>query len=225
MIYTLRTFQVEPKHTSEFVRLCEEKAWPVMEDKGALPIALWKRAAGGDEHLLQMVRYGSLAHWQEIKGWHRNGGRLTQIRSEQLKLVTDTAMIVLSPLTRRQPEGDGPESEPGIYTMRRFTVERGNIRRLSELSEDGWWPWVTQGQGIRPLGQWVSTVAPETQIYMIARYDDLAHWEATRGPGPEPEDPELRDIWEKGSKELKERSDMTLHTDVCVLRLISRRKP
>lgn len=225
MIYTLRTLYVKPKHLNEFVHLSEEEVWPALEDKGAMPLGLWARVAGGAERLMQMIRYDSLAQWQEIKGWDRNGGKLHQIRSEQLKLVSETAMVVLSPLTRCQPEGDAPESEPGIYTLRRFDVERGNIRRLAELSEDGWWPWVTQGQGIRPLGQWVSIVAPETRVYMIARYDDLAHWEATRGPGPEPEDPEMRAIWDRGRKDLKERSDMTRHTDVCVLRLISRRRP
>jgi hypothetical protein len=225
MIYTMQTFQIEPKNYDEFVRLSEEEIWPALESQGAQALGLWIRVAGGAERLLQMTRYDSIAHWQETQHWNQPSDTLQETLSEYLQLVNDTDLVVLSPLTRRQPEGDAPESEPGIYALRRFDVELENIRRLVELSEDGWWPWVTKGQGIRPLGQWLSIVAPEMRIYMLARYNDLAHWEATRGPGPEPTDPEMYSLWDRGRSQLRERSAMTRQTDVCFLRPISRRRP
>lgn len=224
MIYTMRTFQVKPENRDEFVRLSEEKLWPALEEQGARALGLWQRVAGGAERVLQMTRYDSLARWQEIHHGDERG-ILQETLSERLKFVDDTDMIALSPLTRRQPEGNAPESEPGIYALRRFDVDRADIRRLVELSEEGWWPWVTKGQGIRPLGQWLSIVAPEMRIYMLARYNDLAHWEATRGPGPEPADPEMYALWNKGRAELRERTEMTRQTDVCILRPISQRRP
>ncbi len=145
--------------------------------------------------------------------------------SERAMLVQDTDLIALSPLTRRRPGGNAPEAEPGIYALRKFDVQRKNIKRLVELSEDGWWPWVEKGQGFRPVGQWLSIIAPETRIYMICRYNDLAHWERTRGLDPEPSDPEMRAIWEKGWTALRERTAIVRKTNVSILRPISSRRP
>ena len=172
-----------------------------------------------------MTQYESLAHWQEIQSWNSSGVKSQSTSSEPTRFAQDIAVIALRPLTQLQPEGDAPETEPGIYTLRRFEVERENIERLVELSEKGWWPWVRKGQGIRPVGQWLSIIAPETHVYMISRYNDLAHWEATRGPGPEPSDPEMRAIWEKGRTALRERTTLIRRTDVRILRPISRRRP
>jgi len=225
MIYTIGTFQVGPQDYDEFVRHSEEEAWPALESQGARALGLWTIVMGGAERILQMTRYDSLAHWQETQDWDTRGGTLQSSSSERTRFIQDTGIIALSPLTRLQPEGDAPENEPGIYTLRRFDVERENVRRLVELSEGGWWPWVTKGQGIRPVGQWLSIISPETRIYMMSRYNDLAHWEATRGPGPEPSDSEMRAIWEKGRTALRERSAMIRQTDVRILRPISRRRP
>ena len=225
MIYTIRTFQVELQNYDEFVRQSEEEIWPALENQGARALGLWVVVMGGTERLLLMTRYDSLAHWQETRNWDTCGGKPQSTFSERIRFVQDTALIALSPLTQLQPEGDAPETEPGIYTLRRFEVERENIGRLVELSERGWWPWVRKGQGIRPVGQWLSIISPETRIYMMSRYNNLAHWEATRVPGPEPSDPEMHEIWEKGRTALRERTAIIRQTDVRILRPISRRRP
>ncbi len=225
MIYTIRTFQVERQNYDAFVYQSEEEIWPALENKGGRALGLWIIVMGGAERILLMTRYDSLAHWQETRNWETCGGKPQITFSERTRLVQNTALIALSPLTQLQPKGDAPETEPGIYTLRRFDVERENITRLAELSEREWWPWVRKGQGIRPVGQWLSIISPETRIYMMCRYNNLAHWEATRGPGPEPSDPEMHAIWEKGCTALRERTAIIRQTDVRILRPISRRRP
>lgn len=222
MIFTLRTYQVNPKDHAEFVRLSEEKEWPELKRRGARAMGLWNTVMGGADRLVEMTKYDSLAHWQEIQDWGDSGGGDVSSRAA---LITDSEVIALSPLTRQQPDGDAPEEDPGIYTVRRFTIARKDIKRAVELSEEGWWPWVRKGQGLRPIGQWMSIIAPETRMYMMARYNDLAHWEATRGIDPEPEDPEMHALWERGFAAIAERTKMTIHTDVSVLRPISSRRP
>jgi hypothetical protein len=223
-MYTLGTFQVEHQDHGEFVRLSEEEVWPTLESRGARSLGLWAVVMGGPGRFLEMTRYDSLAHWQETQNWDPLGASRGS-SSDRMRVAKDTELVALSPLTRLQPEGDAPETEPGVYTLRRFDVERENIKRLVELSEEGWWPWVREGQGIRPVGQWLSIVSPETRIYMVSRYDDLAHWEATRGPGPEPSDPAMREVWERGRTALRERAALIRQTDVRVLRPISSRRP
>lgn len=63
------------------------------------------------------------------------------------------------------------------------------------------------------------------RIYLRAPYDDMAHWESTRGPSPEPSDPEMRGIWEKARDAVMERRSITLETNVKALRPISLRRP
>ncbi len=88
-----------------------------------------------------------------------------------------------------------------------------------------WWPWVEPGQGNRPRGQWTSIVAPHTRVYMITRYDDLAHWEATRVVGPKPDAPELVPIWEAAGPGIAERASLTIDTDLRMLQPIGSRRP
>jgi hypothetical protein len=225
MIYTIHTFKLEPQNYDKFVHKCEEEIWPALERQGTRALGLWVVVMGGTERILLMTQYDSLAHWQEIQSWNSSVIRSQSTSSELTSIAQDTAVIALRPLTKLQPEGNAPETDPGIYTLRRFEVERENIERLVELSEKGWWPWVRKGQGIRPIGQWLSIIAPETMVYMISRYNDLAHWEATRGSGPEPSDPEMHAIWDKGRTALRERTVLTRRTDVRILLPISSRRP
>ena len=225
MIYTIRNFEVERKNYREFVRISEEEIWPRFEEIDGRALGLWIVTMGGPERILLMTRYNSLAHWQETRSWGDQGTALRDAVAARAKLIKDTDLIGLRPLTRRRPAEDAKEAEPGIYTMRTFRVGRNDINRFVSLSEDGWWPWVDHVQKVRPLGLWLSIVAPEVRIYLMARYDDMAHWEATRGPGPEPDDPEMKEKWNKARAAIMERTAITKETNVMVLRPISRRRP
>ena len=74
MIYTIRTFQVDPQNYRDFVRQSEEEIWPGLEKLGARSLGLWTTIIGGAERILLMTRYDSLAHWQETRNWDTGGG-------------------------------------------------------------------------------------------------------------------------------------------------------
>ena len=221
MIFTLRTFHVERKDHAEFVNISEERIWPDLEKKGAGPIGLWSVVLGGPERILAMTRYDSLAQWQETRSWERP----SDASSGRAALVKDTNVIALRLLTRRHPTKDDTSDKPGIYTVRTFEVRDNDVDRLVYLSEERWWHWAEKGLRHMPLGQWISIIAPEKRIYMMTRYDDMAHWEQTRDASPEPSDPELKRIWADGYAAVRERSRMCLSTSVKILRPISGRRP
>ncbi len=224
MIYTMRTFHVERENYGEFVRLSDEVIWPALEDRDGRALGLWVVAIGGPERIVLVTRYNSLAHWQETRGWGGKRG-MPNVAAERSRLMRDTDLIALRPLSRRQPTDDAPEAEPGIYTLRTFHVDQMHLDRFSALTEDSVWPWFETGLDGRPLGLWQSIIAPETRAYMMLRYRNLAHWEATRGGGLEPSDPALRASWERCRDALQERRELTQHTSVKILRPISRRRP
>ena len=221
MIFTLRSFHVERKDHAEFVNLSEQQVWPDLEQRGARPLGLWSVVLGGPERILAMTRYDSLAHWQETRGWEG----LSDASSERAALVRDINVIALRLLTRRHPTKDDTSDNPGIYTVRTFEVRDNDVDRLVYLSEQRWWHWAERGLRHMPLGQWISIIAPEKRIYMMTRYDDMAHWEQTRDASPEPADPELKGIWADGYAAVRERSRMCLSTNVEILRPISGRRP
>ena len=221
MIFTLESFHVERKDHAEFVNISEQRIWPDLEKKGARPIGLWSVVLGGPERILAMTRYDSLAQWQETRSWERH----SHASSGRAALVKDTNVIALRLLTRRYPTKDDTSDNPGIYTVRTFEVRDNDVDRLVYLSEERWWHWAETGLRHMPLGQWISIIAPERRIYMMTRYDDMAHWEQTRDASPEPSDPELKRIWADGYAAVRERSRMCLSTNVKILTPISGRRP
>lgn len=198
MIYTLASYDTGREHESVFADQ-RRAAWSGTQ---GFPVALFAVVLGGRHQVLEFTRYESLQQWQE----------------ERLGKESDA--IVLSPLTRRLPDTTIAADDPGIYTMRTFGVARENIQRFVEVSESGWWPWVLQVQGVQPLGQWLSISAPQTRVYMMARYENMAHWEATRQVGPRPEDPGLVSLWETASACISERASLMDDTSMCFMKAV-----
>jgi len=87
-------------------------------------------------------------------------------------------------------------------------------------------PWVRQGEGLRPIGQWTTVLAPQQRILMMTRSNDLSHWEGHQknvDTIAKPSDPELGRIWETAQRAIKARSAITLETSVKVLYPLSKR--
>ena len=212
-IHTLSRFDVGLAEAEAFVRAREAEGWASQGD--VAPIGVWAAIMGRPACVLALTRYDSLAHWQAA----------TERIRAQRPAPQPGEVIALRPITRRSPAGPAPEADPGIYTMRTFNIAPEHLPRFVELSEDLFWPWVEAGQGHRPLGQWTSIVGPHTRVYMITRYDDLAHWEATRSVGPRPGAAELAPLWEAAGPAIAERRSLVIDTDVCMMQPLGSRRP
>jgi hypothetical protein len=230
VIYTLRTFLVERANFRRFVELSEGAIWPALEQRDGRSLGLWSVVMGGAERIVLITRYESLAHWQETRGWPegRQGSPRGAIGGdavvERAVITRETDLIALEPLSRRMPIDDAPEERPGLYTLRSFRVRGQDHAEFVRLTEEIIWPWFER-MGSRHLCLWRTTIAEEPKLYMLSRYDDLAHWEATRGAGPEPADPEQRPGWQAAREALAARAALTQHSGVLLLRPISSRRP
>lgn len=208
MIHTLSHFDLGDLTVGEFLHLHDGENWA---STGVEPVGTWLVTLGSSRRVLALSCFDTLQAWHESR-------RKTPNEANEV--------TALQPLTQRVPVGPGPEDEPGIYTMRTFNVARPDIRRFADISENAWWPWVKAGQdNVRPLAQWLSIIAPVTRVYMISRYHDMAHWEASRQAGPKPDDPDLVPIWERAAEAIAERGSMTIDTNVLVMEPIGGRCP
>ncbi|MHB8575738.1 MAG: NIPSNAP family protein [Dehalococcoidia bacterium] len=233
-MYTLRTFQVDRTNYRRFVELSEDGVWPALEHRDGRALGLWQVVIGGPERIVLMTRYESLEHWEGTRGWQgaaQRGAppddvarRGREAGVERSAMTLDTTLIALNLISRREPPENAPEAAPGIYTLRSFSVHPRDDAAFVRLTESVIWPWF-ETMGTRHLGVWRTSVAEDPRIYMLSRYDDLAHWEATRAAGPEPADSALRGRWQAAREALRDRAQLTQGSGMRVLRPISRRRP
>jgi len=227
MLYTLRTFLVDRANVARFVELSETGVWPALEGRDGRALGLWQVVLGGEERIVLITRYESLAHWQQTRSWPENraapwpaAGR--EAVAARAALTRETDVIAMQPLGTRRPPEDTPDGAPGIYALRSFQVRPGDVAEFVRRSEEAVWPWY-EAQGARPLGLWRAHVAERPLIWMLTHYADLGVWEASRDPGPEPEDPALRTKWR--ALRAANRSDLIQASGVRILRPISARRP
>lgn len=227
MLYTMRTFLVDRANVARFVELSETGVWPALEGRDGRALGLWQVVLGGDERIVLITRYESLAHWQETRSWPENraapwpaAGREAVVARAALTRETDViAMRLLG--TRRPPE-DTPDRTPGVYALRSFQVRPADIAEFARRTEEAVWPWY-ETQGARPLGMWRAHVAEQPLLWMLTGYAGLGVWEASRDPGPEPAEPELRAKWQ--ALRAANRGELIQASGVRILRPISARRP
>lgn len=233
MLYTLRTFDVARADVPRFVELSEGQIWPWLEGRDGRALGLWRVIMGGAEQVVLITRYESLAHWEETRLWSDPGARPISpelearghaAQRERATLMRATELIALRPISRRMPVTDGDDDQPGIYALRTFQSRQADDAEFARLSEDAIWPWF-ETMGARTLCLWRTLIAEEPHLLMLTRYDDLTHWEATRGAGLEPSDPAHRQRWQTARDALTRRAALTLRSGVRILQPISQRRP
>lgn len=225
MIHVIETFAVSGRNRAEFVALQEGRCWPALEARGAQPIGLWDVVLGGPRRLYMMTGYDSVGHWLECRDWGRDAGN-ADVGDAVAHLVDDSDAIAVRPITEARP-GTAPEAKPGIYTVRTFRIDMKDLQHFIDLSENQWWPWVRQGEGVRPICQWTTVIAEQARILMMTRYDSLAHWEGHQLGNDRRtlDNPALKAIYDRALVAIRERSRIVLETSVKILRPLGQRRP
>jgi len=204
MIVTVRTWQLNRLNYTEFARISEEDYWPLFDKHGCRALGIWGVRVGAAERLMVMTRYDSPDHWLGTRPWGEAADKLKAISDRRDAMLLDTDLTALDTLSRRQPQQDAPEIEPGVYVWETFRVEQQNRERFRELSEDQWLPEAERSGGIRLVGIWNSYIGPQDFVYMLTRADSVAAWQQRHELGGEPSHAlvQLATISEKTSVQL-----------------------
>lgn len=213
MIVTMRTWQVDRDAYAEFARISEEEYWPVFDGLQGRALGVWATRVGGPERLLLMTRYDSLEHWLGTRAWGPASDRLAELSARRDRLIRDTDLVAMRPLSRRQPTADAPEPAPGLYTLETFRVHPDALEPFRALTEDDWAPWAEGRGGVRLVGLWRSWIGPQHRVYALTRADDATAWDDAREAGSRPGRP------------LAERGAMSEALDVRLLFPMTRRMP
>jgi hypothetical protein len=186
MIVTVRTWRLNRLNYAEFARISEDDYWPLFDRHGCRALGIWGVRVGAPERLMIMTRYDSLDHWLGTRAWGEAADKLKAVSDRRDAMLLDTDLTALDTLSRRQPQQDAPEIEPGVYVWETFRVERQNRERFRELSEDQWLPEAERSGGIRLVGIWNSYIGPQDFVYMLTRADSVAAWQQRHELGGEP---------------------------------------
>jgi hypothetical protein len=185
MIVTVRTWQLNRLNYAEFARISEDNYWPLFDKHGCRALGIWGVRVGAAERLMVMTRYDSLDHWLGTRPWGEAADKLKAISDKRDAMLLDTDLLALETLSRRQPQQDAPEIEPGVYVWETFRVERQNRERFRELNEDQWLPAAERAGGIRLVGIWNSYIGPQGFVYVLTRADSVVTWQRRHELGGE----------------------------------------
>jgi hypothetical protein len=174
---------------------------------------MWVIRVGGPERLMIMTRYDSLEHWLGTRAWGASAGELKSLAERRDRLFHDTDLIAMLALSRRQPEADAPEAEPGVYVLEDFRVKLDDMEHFRELTEDVWASWAEAEGGVRLVGMWRSYIGPQENVYVLTRADSFGVWEQRHANTA------------ACARALDERAAMSVRTRVQLLYSITRRRP
>jgi hypothetical protein len=183
VILTIRTWHVERLNYAAFARISEEEFWPAFEGFEGRALAVWAIRAGGPERLAVMTRYESIDHWLGTRAWGAAADKLKALTEKRDRMILDTDMIALRPVSRRQPQGDAPENTAGVYIREQFRVEPERVERFRQLTEDLWLPEAEAQRGVRLVGIWRSYIGPQNTVHALTRAEDINTWEKSRAQG------------------------------------------
>jgi hypothetical protein len=89
-------------------------------------------------------------------------------------------------------------------------------QEFQQLSNDDIWP-AMEAAGAKIIGLWQTIIGEGNEVLLLTRYDDLAHWEATRTwtqPAPGGVDDAL---WRRAAEAVRKRQELTESTHARVL--------
>ncbi|MCC7079408.1 MAG: NIPSNAP family protein [Burkholderiales bacterium] len=213
MLMTLRTWRVQRRDHAEFARISEEQYWPEFDRLDGRALGMWAIRVGAPERLMIMTRYESLEHWLGTRAWGASAEPLKALAERRDRMFDDTAVIAMLDLSRRQPAGDAPEPQPGVYILEQFRAKLDDMEHFRELTEDVWAPWAEAEGGVRLVGMWRSYIGPQDLVHVLTRADDFGVWEARHA------------IATPCARALEERAAMSARTSVQLLYSVTRRRP
>ncbi len=181
MLMTMRTWHVQRRDHEEFARLSEERYWPVFDQMDGRALGMWVIRVGGPERLMIMTRYESLEHWLGTRAWGASGEKLKTLSNRRDRMFTDTDLVAMLALSRRQPAADAPEPSPGVYVLETFRSKLDDTEHFRELTEDVWAPWAEREGGVRLVGMWRSYIGAQDEVYVLTRADSFGAWEHRHG--------------------------------------------
>jgi hypothetical protein len=199
------------KVLTDWLQLCERDSWPAIQAQGGSVLCLLNGTMGAPQNqLLQIARFPDFDEWQAAQeGNPPGGGNL--VEREEVRLMKQVSS---------RPKPEVPEVDRrAVYGYRRFLINPADLEEFVHCSERGHWDRI-ESEGVCILGQW-ATVAATTplEVVLLTGYHGPAHWEASRGARPRPEDAD-QELWDRSSRLSLRRNELTLWTTVTLMRTL-----
>ncbi len=212
-ITTIRqTSQMDNKSLKEYVSSCISDFYPELEKGGARVICLFQGIIGIPTNVyLQITLFPNIDTYYQIQ---------SQIIRKKENLIKDEQIKFFKALTPHPKDPFPFEDNHPIYSNRVFYIQKKDIELYADLSYKKVWP-LYEAWGCSVLGLFSSLAFEHLhEIKLFAGYRSVAHWEETRnltGTRPDMID---NNIWEEGRNVVFERANLTLASNVSLMRKV-----
>ncbi|MHA2282873.1 MAG: hypothetical protein ACXAC5_18685 [Promethearchaeota archaeon] len=207
-----QTSQMDVNSLREYVSCCKSDYFQELEKLGAKVICLFQGVIGIPTNVyLQITQYPDLNKYYNIQ---------TQISRKKENLIESEHIKFFKAITSYPKDPFPLEDIRPIYSNRSFFIQKKDIQLYADLSYKKVWPlYEVWDCGILGL---FSSLAFEHlhEIKLFAGYKSIAHWEETRNlAGARPNVIDNR-IWEEGRNAVFQRAELTLASNVSLMRKV-----
>jgi len=212
-ITTIRQIsQMDNKSLKEYVSSCISDYYPELEKAGARVICLFQGIIGIPTNVyLQITLYPDIDKYYQIQS-QTIRKKKNLIKGEQIKFFKSITPYPKYPFP--------VEDIRPIYSNRVFFIQKKDIELYADLSFNKVWP-LYEAWGCGILGLFSSLFFEHLhEIKLFFGYKSIAHWEETRNLTGTLPDGIDKNIWEDGRKAVFERANLTLASNVSLMRKI-----
>jgi len=207
-----QTSQMDNKSLKEYVSSCKSDYYPELEKTGAKVICLLQGIIGIPTNVyLQIALYPDINTYYQIQ---------SQIIRKKENLIKDEQIKFFKAITPYPKDPFPFEDNRPIYSNRVFFIQKKDIEVYADLSYKKVWP-LYEAWGCSILGLFSSlSFEHHHEIKLFAGYKSIAHWEETRNlTGARPDVIDNK-IWEEGRNAVFERANLTLASNVSLMRKV-----
>ena len=173
MIYEIRTYNLHPGMVGEYEKRFAE-SYPTREKYSPL-YGFWHTEIGPLNQLVHIWAYDSLQQRADVRAAASKdpSGKWPPVNQDLLVTQENDILVPI----KGMPEVKGPQRWGGIYELRMYTYQAGDIARVTEAFSQA----IEARNAIYPVGGiWTSDLGNLNRLYQLYPYKDWAHRDEIR---------------------------------------------
>jgi hypothetical protein len=207
-----QTSQMDIDSLRKYVSSCKNEYFPELENAGVRVICLLQGFIGLPTNVyLQITLYPDFNTYYKIQ---------TQTIRKKENLIEEDQIKFFKAITPYPKDPFPFEDIRPIYSNRVFFIQKKDIELYADLSYKKVWP-LYEAWGCSALGLFSSLSFEHLhEIKLFFGYKSVAHWEETRNITGSPPDFIEKNIWEEGRNAVFQRAELTLKSNVSLMRKV-----
>ncbi|KAL6067579.1 NIPSNAP domain-containing protein [Balamuthia mandrillaris] len=168
MIHELRRIEIQPNQMHEFIA-CTADAIPTKQEQGAKLIGYWTTEFGEPKNsIVQIWEYSSFKQREEVRSKLANNSKWRKYAEMARPMLQKDHATIITPFDFWPLHY--PEAESGIYELRTYRLNPGNVWVWASYWEQGL---KHRSKYVQPVGAWYSEIGVLNRVFHLWQYPDM----------------------------------------------------